>query len=226
MTNLFPLHPKLAKKTERKEHEMRRKLYPSEYLALLTEKYEVEVDKFFNALISAVKDQKSSCGELSVECRERKNNKVVLLITRESKVVAQFQVPEEFFHETSHSLREVKNACQSEKQALRKHATPQSIQIKDLRIGMKKVNLKATVIEVSQPTFVVTRFGNCANVANALVQDDTGKIKLCLWNDQIKAINVGDTLQIENARIGQYRNEKQLRVGKTGTLKITQNAVS
>ena len=87
---------------------------------------------------------------------------------------------------------------------------------------MKKVNLKATVTEISQPTFVVTRFGNYANVANAMVSDDTGKIKLCLWNDQIKTITIGDTLQIENARIGQYRNEKQLRVGKTGTLKIAQ----
>ena len=205
---------------------MRSKLYPSEYLALLTEKYEVEVDKFFNALISAVKNQKANCGNLSVECRGKKNNKVIILITQESKVVAQFQIPQEFFQETSHSLKEVKNARQTDKQTSRKSANTQSLQIKDLRIGMKKVNLKATVTEISQPTFVVTRFGNYANVANAMVSDDTGKIKLCLWNDQIKTITIGDTLQIENARIGQYRNEKQLRVGKTGSLKITQNAAS
>ena len=61
---------------------MRSKLYPSEYLALLTEKYEVEVDKFFNALISAVKNQKANCGNLSVECRGKKNNKVIILITQ------------------------------------------------------------------------------------------------------------------------------------------------
>jgi len=205
---------------------MRSKLYPSEYIALLTEKYEVEVEKFFNALISAVKGQKTTCGDLSIECREKKNDKVVLLITRESKVVAQLQISEEFFQETSYSLKEVKNACQSERQAHRKHGSPQSLQIKDLRIGMKKVNLQATVIEVSKPTFVVTRFGNYANVANAMVQDSTGKIKLCLWNDQIKTISVGDTLQIENARIGQFRNEKQLRVGKTGTLRIAPSTVS
>ncbi len=205
---------------------MRSKLCPSEYIALLTSKYDVEVEKFFNARISAVKNGNSNCGDLSIECREKRNKKVVLLITRESRVVAQFQLPEEFFKETSHSLREVKKARLSEMPNSRKYDSPQALQIKDLRIGMKKVNLKAKVVEVSKPTFVVTRFGNYANVANAMVSDDTGKIKLCLWNEQIKTIAVGDMLQIENARIAAFRNEKQLRVGKTGFLRVTSPQLS
>ncbi len=205
---------------------MRSKLSPSEYVALLTAKYDIEVERFFNALMAAVRNGSSQCEDLSVECRERRSNKVVLLITRESRVVAQFQLPEEFFKETSHSLREVTKARVGEAQNKRKHVLPQALQIKDLRIGMKKVNLKAKVVEVSKPTFVVTRFGNYANVANAMVSDDTGQIKLCLWNDQIKTISVGDTLQIENARIAAFRNEKQLRVGKTGLLRVTQPQLS
>ncbi|HIJ07938.1 TPA: hypothetical protein HA274_01100 [Candidatus Bathyarchaeota archaeon] len=201
---------------------MRSKLCPSEYIALLTAKYDVEVERFFNVLVAAVREGKSKCGELCVECREKKNNRVVLLITRESRVVAQFQLPEEFFKETGHSLREVKKARLIESQTTRKHDSPQALQIKDLRIGMKKVNLKAKVVEVSKPTFVVTRFGNYANVANAMVSDDTGKIKLCLWNDQIKQITAGDIVEIENARIAAFRNEKQLRVGKTGFLRVVQ----
>ncbi len=200
---------------------MRSRLYPSEYLALLTAKYGVEVDGFFSAMMSAVSDKTSKCGDLSVECREKKNNKVVLLITRESRVVAQFQLPEDFFKEIGRSLKEVKNARLAEKDLTAKYVYPQALQIKDLRIGMKKVNLTAKVVEVSKPTFVVTRFGNYANVANAMVSDDTGKIKLCLWNDQISSIAVGDTLQIENARISAFRNEKQLRIGKTGSLRVT-----
>jgi replication factor A1 len=91
---------------------------------------------------------------------------------------------------------------------------------------MKRVNLKAKVLEVSKPTFVVTRFGNCASVANAMVSDDTGKIKLCLWNDQINSVMVGDTVQIENARISAFRNERQMRVGKKGVLRVEEVAVS
>jgi len=41
---------------------------------------------------------------------------------------------------------------------------------------------------------------------------------LCLWNEQITSISVGDTVQIENARISTFRGERQLRVGKNGTL--------
>ncbi len=201
---------------------MRSKLCPSEYIALLTAKYDIEVESFFNTLLTAVRKGRSSCGEMCVECREKKNKKVVLLITRESRVVAQFQLPEEFFNEASHSLREVKKACLVEAQTVRRLDCSKEVKIKDLRIGMKKINLKAKVVEVSKPTFVVTRFGNYANVANAMVSDDTGKIRLCLWNDQIKKISVGDVVEIENARIAAFRNEKQLRVGKTGLLRVMQ----
>jgi len=203
---------------------VRNRLYPSEYLALLTIKYEVDADKFFSALISSVKNRKSECGELSIECRNKKNNNVTLLITRGSRVIAQFQIPEEFLSKQHNPIKEVKNAYLTDRHSVKKCREPQSMQIKDLQVGMKKVSLKAKVLEVSKPTFVVTRFGNYASVANAMVSDDTGKIKLCLWNDQINSVAVGDTVQIENARISAFRNERQLRVGKKGSLRIAQVA--
>jgi replication factor A1 len=91
---------------------------------------------------------------------------------------------------------------------------------------MKRVNLKAEVLEIAKPTLVVTRFGNYASVANALVSDETGKIKLCLWNERINSISIGDTVQIENANISAYRGERQLRIGKNGTLRIAQDVVA
>jgi len=199
---------------------MRSKLYPSEYLALLTIKYEVDADKFFNALISAVKNRRSECGNLSIECRNKKNNRVILLITQGLKVVAQFQIPEEFLLKQNNPIKEVKDAYLTDRHSIRKCKAPQSFQIKDLRVGMKKVNLKARVVEVSKPTFVVTKFGNYASVANAMVSDDTGRIKLCLWNDQINSVAVGDTVHIENARVSAFRNERQMRVGKKGVLRV------
>jgi len=79
---------------------------------------------------------------------------------------------------------------------------------------------------VSDTSFVVTRFGNYASVANALISDETGKIKLCLWNEQIKSVAVGDTVQVENARISAFKGEKQLRVGKNGNLHASHNVVA
>jgi replication factor A1 len=199
---------------------MRNRLYPSDYLALLTIKYDVDPDKFFNALIQAWKNRKAECEGLTIECRMKQQNKVIFLIMQNSSVVAQFKVPEEFLSRQKNPIRDVKEAFLAAKLAARKFRLPQSFQIKDLQIGMKRVTLQAKVVEVSKPTFVVTRFGNCASVANAMVQDNTGQIKLCLWNDQISSVAVGDTLQIENARISAFKNERQMRVGKKGVLRV------
>jgi replication factor A1 len=200
---------------------MRSKLYPSEYLALLTVKYDVDPDRFFAALVSAEKNLRAKCGELLIECRLKRNHNVIFLITCGSKIVAQFKLPEEFLQKQENPIKENRQAYLA-KAAVKQCQHQHSFHIKDLRIGMKKVNLKAKVMEVSKPRSVITRFGNYANVANALVSDDTGKIKLCLWNDQISSVAVGDTVEIENARISAFRNERQMRVGKTGVLRVAQ----
>jgi replication factor A1 len=91
---------------------------------------------------------------------------------------------------------------------------------------MKRINLKAKVLEITKPTLVFTRFGTYAKVANALVSDETGTIKLCLWNEQINLISVGDTLRIENANVSTFRGERQLRIGKHGTLSNAKEPIS
>ena len=199
---------------------MRSKLYPREYLALLTVKYEVDADKFFNALISAGKGRKSKCGSLSIECRIKQNHNVIFLIMQGSKVVAQFKISEEFLSKKKNPIKEVTDVYLSDRYSIKKRSASQSVQIKDLRVGMKKVNLKAKVVEVSKSKSVVTRFGNYASVANAMVSDGTGKIKLCLWNDQINSVAVGDTVQIENAKVSAFRNERQMRVGRKGVVRV------
>jgi replication factor A1 len=90
--------------------------------------------------------------------------------------------------------------------------------IRDLRAGMTQINLKARVVEIPKPKLVYTRFGNYANVANALIADETGSIKLCLWNEQIDSIAEGDTIHLQNARMSAFKGEKQLNIGKKGTL--------
>jgi replication factor A1 len=137
----------------------------------------------------------------------------------ERKVIAQFKIPEEFLLRQKNPIKAAKSVDMTERYAIKKEKSVKSFQIKDLRVGMKRVSLEAKVLEVSEPKAVITRFGNCASVANALVSDETGKIRLCLWNDQISHVAVGDIVQIENATISQFKNERQLRVGKNGVLR-------
>ncbi len=201
---------------------MRHKKSHAEYLAFLTMKYGVDVDRFFKALVSAGKNRKAECGVLSIECRDKRNKKISLLITQDQKVVAQFQLPEEFLSRRKNPIEEAKRLYLMERGPIRKDGPPRKMDIKDLRIGMKAISVRAKVIEISEPTRVITRFGNYASVANAILSDDTGEIKICLWNEQINSVSVGDNVQIDNARISSFKNERQLRIFKKGTLQIVQ----
>jgi replication factor A1 len=204
---------------------MRSKASPSEYLALLSAKYGVDADKFFQALVSAEENRRSACEGLSIECRNKRKESVVLLITNGSKVVAQLSISKEFLSKQDNPIKGFGEASVLCRRLMKKDRSPHLLQIKDLRIGMKSVSLKAEVVEIAEPTFVVTRFGNYASVANALISDETGRIKLCLWNEQINSISVGDTIQIENARISAFRGERQARVGRNGILRSYRNVV-
>ncbi len=197
---------------------MRSKVSVGEYLAFLSTKFEVDPDNFFQALISAEKSKQATVGELSITCRSRTPEKAVMLISRGSKVVAQFPVPQEFLLEQRNPIRAFRKTSLTNRTTIGKAENSHALHIKDLRTGMKQINLKAKVLEIPKPKMVFTRFGNYASVVNVIIADETGQIKLCLWNEQINSISIGDTLQIENARMSTFRGEKQLRIGKKGTL--------
>jgi len=197
---------------------LKRRQSTGEYLAFLSAKYEVDSDKLFCALLSAGENRKSSCDKLLIECRGKTKDKVIFLITENSNVVAQLHLSKEFLSKQGNPLRNLLNT-----KMIRRYLTKQTEKIRprcirDLRPGMRHVNLKAEVLEVSRPKHVVTKYGNPASLAKALIADKTGTIKLCLWNDQIDSVSAGDTVQIENARVSTFRGEKQLSLGKNGTL--------
>jgi len=90
-----------------------------------------------------------------------------------------------------------------------------AMNISDLTVGMKGVNLEGEVAQKSDTMEVYSRFGNKVNrVANVTLRDKTGSIKLVLWNEQIDGVAVGNTLRIENGYVTAFRGEKQLNVGK------------
>ncbi len=197
---------------------MRRKKSAGEHLACLSAKYEVDSDALFCALLSAGENRKSRCGKLSIECRGKTKGKIFFLITEDSEVIAQFPVSEKFLAGQGNPIRTFMETDRVRKHIAKKKRSAASRSIRDLRAGMNHVSLKAKVLEVTQPKYVVTRYGNLASLAKALISDETGRIKLCLWNEQIGAVATGDTIQIENARTSTFRGERQLSLGKKGTV--------
>jgi replication factor A1 len=95
------------------------------------------------------------------------------------------------------------------------------LDIKDLREGMKRVNVEAKIVEKGNPREVTSRFKDeTYRVADARIADETGSIKLTLWNEQIDQVNVNDNVKIENGYVTSFRGEVQLNVGKYGKLTI------
>jgi replication factor A1 len=188
------------------------------YLAFLSVKYEVDSGEFFTALVKAGENKRSMCGGISIECRGEIAAKKIFLISNDVRILAQFRVPKELLLERNNPLDEFLESDKILRYLSRRRRTAQGRSIRDVRSGMNHVSLKAKILEVADPVRVITRFGNYASVAKALIWDETGTIRLCLWNDQIGSVSVGDTVQIENARAYLFRGERQLSIGTRGVL--------
>ena len=95
------------------------------------------------------------------------------------------------------------------------------MKISDLRQGMRRVDVEAKVLEVSEPREVQSRYtGQRFKVAEATISDGTGTIKLVLWNEQIDLVNTDDIVRIENGYVKTFRGEIQLNVGRYGKLTV------
>jgi replication factor A1 len=197
---------------------LRKQSSTSEYLAFLSAKYEVDPDRLFDALVLAAESKKSVCGDLSIERRGETPDKVMFLMLTNLRVVTQLSIFKQFLLEKGHPIRDFMGT-QKIRRFLAKRDGQSSVRlIRDLRSGMRQVCLRAKVLEIPKPSTVYTRYGNYASVTNALIADETGTIRLCLWNEQIHCISAGDTIQIENASASTFRGQRQLRIGKKGLL--------
>lgn len=199
----------------------------SENLASLSVQYGVYPAELFHALVSARENKNARCRDLTVEYRGSVEGEAIFLIKQKEKVVVQFRVAEDLLLQKNISFENWMATDKIRKQ-IAKLAPPEPIPtfIRDLRHGMKKVNLDAKVVEIEKPRMVYTQFGNNALLANAIIEDDTGKIRLCLWDQQVNAVATGNSIQITNASVSTFKGEKQLRLGKTGTITVIQDVSS
>jgi replication factor A1 len=193
-----------------------------EYLAFLSAKFSVDPDKFFQALVSLKESEKVACESLSILFRGRIREERIFLMTVDSGMVGQFRVPESFLSEDTNPIRESMDCDRVRRYLAKKAYVVQSGSIGSLCVGMRHIALHAKILDIQKPGSVLTRFGELVAVANALIGDKTGTIKLCLWDDQISAVSKGDAVFIKDAQAFAFRGEKQLRLGRNGTISIEQ----
>jgi len=189
-----------------------------EYLAKIAVMHKLDSNEFLNCILEAWNHEEAKCNQLVIACRKRMRNSGIFLFTNGRKIVAQFPIPI--------SILQGKNQLERYRKALSvktssvKNSREINSKIGDLKVGMKRINLKAKVLELPEPKMVYTKYGTTAFVSNALVRDETGSIRMSLWNQQIHNVSEGDEINIKNCRVTWFSGEKQLNLGRSGSLSV------
>jgi replication factor A1 len=194
-------------------------------LAFISAQHNVYPTELFQALIQAKGLGKSVCEDLTVEYRGNVNDQSIFLIKKDCNVVSQFRVSEEMLSKGDVSFDNSMDTSRVRKEIAKQTPTPSHMKIEDLNVGMKKINVFAEVLETSEPSKVHTQFRDNALVTNALIGDETGRVMLCLWDQQVNAVSMGDCIEVRNAHVASFKGEKQLRLGKNGTITKLEKSV-
>lgn len=90
--------------------------------------------------------------------------------------------------------------------------------ISSLREGEDNVNVRVRVLKTMDTKVVETRRGP-RTISEALVGDDTGRIKMTLWGKHAGSLREGQAVEVSGAWTTSYRGEVQLNVGFRGEIK-------
>lgn len=93
------------------------------------------------------------------------------------------------------------------------------MKISEIQRGMSNVSVEGKIIDISEVREVNTRYGK-KSVADATIEDDSGEIKLTLWEDQIQSIRVGDKVTVTSGYVTEFRDVVQLNIPRSGKLEV------
>jgi replication factor A1 len=93
---------------------------------------------------------------------------------------------------------------------------------RDVKPAMRNVELELKVVEMEQPRSYVGRTGHEGRVATAIGEDDSGRIKISLWDKDVDAVKVGNTVRIRNGYSRVFRDEIYVSAGMYGKLEVVE----
>ena len=92
------------------------------------------------------------------------------------------------------------------------------MKISELKAGMRNLSVTGKIESVGEPRTVNLKSGGTNTVADAVISDESGSMKLSLWGDDINKIQPGDRVSIENGYVNTFKGENSISVGKFGKL--------
>ncbi len=97
------------------------------------------------------------------------------------------------------------------------------MEIKELKANSGNVDLVATIVSMEEPrTF--EKFGKSGRVCNAKIKDDSGEVKMTLWNEDIDSVKPGDKIHLQNGWCSEFKDELQVSSGKFGKIEVLESS--
>ena len=63
-------------------------------------------------------------------------------------------------------------------------------------------------------------------ISKIKLADETGSIRLSLWNDRINKVHVGDEVELKTCNVARFRGEPQLRIRRSGSISVINQSTS
>ena len=93
------------------------------------------------------------------------------------------------------------------------------MKIAELNAASKNITVIAMVVQKGDTRDVNTKFGR-TQVCESTIEDESGKITLVLWGEEVDKVKEGDKIKIENGYIREWQGVPQLNVGKYGKMEV------
>jgi len=93
------------------------------------------------------------------------------------------------------------------------------MKVNELKPRQGKVDIEVEIVAIGEIR-EFQKFGTQGRVATAVAKDETGEIKVALWNNEIDKVKVGDRIKITNGYVNEFQGEKQLTAGRFGKLEV------
>ncbi len=90
----------------------------------------------------------------------------------------------------------------------------------EVRPDMRRIELELKIVEVDEPRTYTRRDGREGKVSTAIGEDDSGRIKISLWDADIDRVKVGSKIKITNGYARLFRDEVHVSAGIYGKLDI------
>jgi len=105
-----------------------------------------------------------------------------------------------------------------------------SMKISDIKSGTGSINVIGRLLDISDIRTFNKKDGSKGRVGNITIGDDTGKIRITLWDDKtdkIAELRLGDSVEVINgyARENNFNQQVEIQIGNHSLLKKTETSV-